>query len=132
MTRKTFRHVATLSVIGATSLALSACGGDDESVAEGTVSASQGNSGLAVVAEDISFPEDTYQAAAGDVAVTYENGGSIGHTLVIDGVDGFKLTVGSKGDVDRGSVQLDPGTYELYCDVPGHRDGGMEAVLEVR
>lgn len=84
-----------------------------------------------MLAEDISFPSDTYQAAAGTIQVTYENVGSIVHTLVIEDVDDFKLTVNSNGDVDEGSVDLEPGTYDMYCDVPGHRQAGMEATLEV-
>lgn len=74
-----------------------------------------------MLAEDISFPSDTYQATAGTVRVRYENVGSIVHTLAIDEVDDFKLTVNSNGDVDEGSVDLKPGTYDMHCDVPGHR-----------
>jgi uncharacterized cupredoxin-like copper-binding protein len=50
---------------------------------------------------------------------------------VIEGVDGFKLDVPTNGDVDEGSVDLQSGEYTIYCDVPGHRNAGMEATLEV-
>lgn len=84
---------------------------------------------LTVIAEDIDFPHDEYRVEAGEVDVVYENEGRIVHTLVIDGVDGFKLAVNSKGDVDEGSVEVEPGEYDLYCDIPGHRRAGMEATL---
>lgn len=108
--------------------ALTGCGGDDDSDA-----ASGGASGDAVdvVAQDIKFPSDTYEATAGAVDVAYRNEGSITHTLVIDGVDGFKLEVAGNGDTDEGTVDLGAGTYTLYCDVAGHREAGMEATLEV-
>jgi uncharacterized cupredoxin-like copper-binding protein len=51
---------------------------------------------------------------------------------LIEGVDGFKLDVAGKGDVDEGSVRLAPGTYTMYCDVAGHRQAGMHATIEVQ
>ena len=45
-------------------------------------------------------------------------------------MDGFELRAGA-GDKDSGSVELEPGTYTAYCDVPSHREGGMEAELKV-
>ena len=65
----------------------------------------------------------------------YQQQGSLPHSLVIEGadgaaVDGFKLEVGDAG-ADRGEVDLPPGNYVLYCDVPGHRGAGMEAELQV-
>jgi uncharacterized cupredoxin-like copper-binding protein len=53
------------------------------------------------------------------------------HTLAIEGVKGFKLEVPRPGDIDTGSVRLEPGSYTLFCDVPGHRQAGMEAPLTV-
>lgn len=52
-------------------------------------------------------------------------------TLIIEDVDDFKLTVNSNGDVNPGSVDLEPGTYDMYCNVPGHRQAGTEATLEI-
>lgn len=70
---------------------------------------------------------------AGEVKIGYINEDSIRHTLVIgkDGVKvpGFKLEIKSKGDADSGTVTLEPGTYVLLCDVPGHTN--MKATLTV-
>ncbi|MFP5577562.1 MAG: plastocyanin/azurin family copper-binding protein [Acidimicrobiia bacterium] len=122
----------TMALAGALALALTACGGDDDDDAATPAGDSgSGGSELGVIAEDIAFPAETYQADAGTIDVVYENEGSIEHTLLVEGVDDFKLTVTSNGDVDEGSVELDAGTYTIYCDVPGHQGAGMEATLEV-
>jgi len=114
-------------------LPIAACGGDDGggddagpppggSPAAGTVT---------VVAESgLRFDSERYEAEAGEVAFVLQNDDSAPHTLVIDGIedDTFKLEV---GDRDEGSVELEAGEYTLFCDVPGHRGGGMEATLTV-
>ena len=66
--------------------------------------------------------------------VAYVNDDTIRHTLVVvkDGtkVSGFELHINKKGDIDSGSVALEPGTYELICTVPGHQS--MKATLTVK
>jgi uncharacterized cupredoxin-like copper-binding protein len=84
-----------------------------------------------VVADDIKFPEDRYEATAGTVNLRSRNDGSINHTLVSDDVDGFKLEVATNGDEDQSTVDLEAGTYTVYFEVPGHREAGMAASLEV-
>lgn len=111
--------------------AVAACGGDDDSGSGSAVDLSSADSTVEILAEDISFPEDVYETEAGAIGFVYENVGSIRHTLVIEGESGFKLDVETKGDVDEGIIDLEPGTYTLICDVPGHRPAGMVADLVV-
>ena len=85
---------------------------------------------MTVVAEDVSLSASTYREKSGTIDVTYRNDGNLEHTLVIEGVDGFKLDVPAPGDVDEGSVELQPGNYVIFCDVVGHPEAGMEATLE--
>jgi plastocyanin len=76
--------------------------------------------------------EYTAKAKAGEVKIGYVNDGSLTHTLVIDGHPEFnKLQVTSKGQSEIGTAQLQPGTYQIYCDIPGHRAAGMQANLVV-
>lgn len=124
------RRIGLLTLGAVVGLGLAACGDDDAPSGAADAPSSSG-AGVTVVAADISLDESTYRADAGSVAITYRNEGSIEHTLVIEGVDGFKLDVPASGDVDEGSVDLQAGDYTIYCDVPGHRDAGMEATLEV-
>ncbi len=105
------------------------CGGDDDAAAPPDLG--ETDDALEVLAQDISFPNGTYAADAGRVGIVYENVGNIRHTLVIDGVEGFELDVNKKGDVDQAAVDLEPGTYSLFCDIPGHKAAGMIADLIV-
>jgi plastocyanin len=127
-----------LTVIGAlviTAAVLAACGGGDDGDGGGDgLSAGSGDGGgggpVSVVAQDsLSFDHDDYTATAGEVTIDYENGGNLTHTLLIDGVDDFKLSVSANGDTDEGTAELEPGDYRIYCDVPGHES--MEATLTV-
>lgn len=108
-----------------------ACGSDGADDGSPTSGVPVDGEGVTVAAEDITFPESTYSAEPGPLDVTYRNEGSIRHTLVIEDVEGFKLDVATHGDVDEGIVELEPGEYTMYCDVAGHREAGMEAVLDV-
>jgi cytochrome c oxidase subunit II len=126
-----------LTLIGALVIVagvLAGCGGDDDDGGSGgdglSTGSGDGGETVTVVAQDtLSFDGDTYTASAGEVTFEYENGGNLTHTLLIDGVDDFKLTVSANGDTDEGTAELDPGDYRIYCDIPGHES--MEATLTV-
>lgn len=121
ITRLSALVVAALLVFGMTG-----CGDDDA----GTADAERTKS-VEVVATDLKLSAKTYDAPAGEVEIKYRNDGKVEHTLVIEGVDGFKLDVPKNGDVDQATATLDVGFYTMYCDIPGHRAAGMEATLDV-
>jgi plastocyanin len=113
-------------------LVMAACGGDDGDGQGGNGLTSQSGDGGALTVEaldSLSFDRDSYAATAGEVEIVYENDGSMVHTLLIEGVDDFKLQVNTNGDTDTGTVELEAGEYRIYCDVPGH--SSMEATLTV-
>jgi uncharacterized cupredoxin-like copper-binding protein len=70
---------------------------------------------------------------AGPYVFELENEGEIGHDLAIEGpgVEGAKTPVIQPGQTAELEVDLEPGSYELYCTVPGHRDAGMETTVTV-
>lgn len=127
------RTLRSLAVAALIAIPLAACGDDDSSSSGSTTGGADtaGVTELEVTAEDIAFGEDSYEASAGSVEVTYSNEGAIPHSLVIEDVDGFRLEVEANGDVDEGTVELEAGSYRIYCDIPGHEDAGMVATLEV-
>jgi uncharacterized cupredoxin-like copper-binding protein len=69
-------------------------------------------------------------AKAGVVQIDY--GGATGHTLAIQDpkFNGFLLGT-DPGARKSGKVNMKPGTYTLYCTVPGHEAAGMKATLTV-
>ena len=78
--------------------------------------------------DTLKFDKDAYTAKAGTIDVRLVNDGSVNHTLLIKDVDDFELKVPG---TDEGTVDLEAGTYTLYCDVAGHEAAGMEAELTV-
>lgn len=122
---------ASLLMLVALSVAGSACGGDGETSSKAQAGGEATDRPLTVVAQDIKFPAGRFTASAGTVAIEYRDEGTLPHTLLIEGVDGFRLEVAGTGDVDRDTADLQPGEYVLYCDVAGHRQAGMEATLTV-
>ncbi len=131
MTNKRLTLIGALVITGAV---LAGCGGDDDGGGGDGLSTGSGDGGgdgtVTVVAQDsLRFDQDDYTASAGDVTIEYENAGNLTHTLLIDGVDDFKLSVTSNGDTDEGTVELEPGDYRIFCDIPGHES--MEATLTV-
>jgi plastocyanin len=116
------RTAAAATLIG---LPLTACGGGSSTASDDISKAN-----LTVHALDaLKFDKSEYTAPAGDVAIGYINDGSLQHDLLIDGHPGFKLTVTSKGQTKIGTTNLTPGTYTIYCDIPTHREAGMQATL---
>jgi uncharacterized cupredoxin-like copper-binding protein len=116
-------------VVGA--LALTACGGDDD---DDSASATIPAGAVEVHAADIGFPQKEFTATAGTVTFVYiDQPGVTKHTLEIEGVDKstFYLEINGAGDRDVGSVDLQAGTYTIFCDVPGHRAAGMEGTVTV-
>jgi len=120
----------TRSAIGAIALValLGACGDDDEP-GVAAQSCQPADADLRVAGDDrLSFDAESYDADAGCVEITLVNEGVIAHTLLVEGYDGFKLSVG-KSDSDR--IELAAGTYRIFCDIAGHEAAGMEAELVV-
>src|SRR5437588_270232 len=84
---------------------------------------------VAVQAEStLTFNAKTYTAKAGVVQFNYS--GPTGHTLAIQDpkFEGFLLTTDAGGP-KTGKVQLTPGSYTIYCTVPGHEAAGMKATV---
>ena len=107
------------------------CGSDDES-AGGTTSAGASES-VDLTAKEYAFdPADVSVDAAGKVTFRVRNDGEETHALEVEG-NGIEEEMESIGPGESGTltVDLEPGEYEFYCPVDGHREEGMEGKVVV-
>lgn len=87
---------------------------------------------LTVHAFDIGWREKELKIGPGEVTIEMVNEGAIAHTFVLEGVTGGKkLSTPSGGAKDHATFPLQAGTFTYFCDIPGHRQGGMEGKLTV-
>jgi hypothetical protein len=78
----------------------------------------------------LSFQAKDFTVPAGIVKINYIDLGGT-HTLVFDNpkLSGFELSVPQ--GLASGKVRLQPGTYTIYCTIPGHRQAGEQATITV-
>jgi uncharacterized cupredoxin-like copper-binding protein len=78
----------------------------------------------------IALPKSTLPA--GSYSFEVANDGKIEHDLVVEGngVDEKTQTI-EAGDTATLKVDLKPGTYDVYCSIPGHKQAGMDVKLTV-
>jgi len=131
------RAVLAAVSLGCLGLVASACGGGSGggggAAKSVTITAPSGGGTptLTVEAHDVFLRPNQVKAPAGKLKIDYVEDGSQQHTLVIDGVKGFKLEVGPGTKNASGTVDLQPGEYTYYCTVPGHRAQGMQGTITV-
>ena len=69
-------------------------------------------------------------APAGELTIRSPNKSGTPHDIVIDGKgDGAEV---QGGGVSEFKARFTPGSYEFYCSVPGHKEGGMTGKLTVK
>lgn len=76
------------------------------------------------------FQAKEFSVPAGIIDVKYNDQGGT-HTLVFDKPDLSYFQLAVPGGPTQGKVALTPGSYTIYCTIPGHRAAGMEATVTV-
>lgn len=107
-------------------LALTACGGGGSSTGPQPLD-------VTLKADNtFAYDQTTLSAKVGQtVNVTLENSGALEHTFLIDelGVNSGTIAAGQSGTITFTPDKA--GTYTYYCNVPGHKEGGMVGTLTV-
>ena len=105
---------------------------EEEERAKAKEEAAASKPDLITHAFDIGFREKELKIGPGTVRIQMVNEGAIAHTFVLEGVaGGKKLSTPSGGSEDHAAFDVQPGTYTYFCDIAGHRQGGMEGKLIV-
>jgi uncharacterized cupredoxin-like copper-binding protein len=137
------RRTGLLAACGAVAL-LVGCGGSDEPSAAPTSSSpatsaspseSPSASGTMVTVTEVDFSLQLSQTTftPGTYTFVAENAGNTTHALEIEGpgIEEQETDTLSPGDSGQITVELQAGTYELYCPVDGHKDRGMKTEITV-
>ena len=106
----------------------SSSAGSGAAAAKSVISLSTATSGA------LMFSTNSLSAKAGKVTIHFTNMAPEGHDLSIQqGTNGKVLaeTGVFKGGTKTLTLTLTPGKYTYYCNVPGHRQGGMQGTLTV-
>lgn len=117
-----------MSVVAVASVALAACGGGGD---DGGGAATAEDGSIQMEAGDLYFDPEEYSAEAGEVEIVVENVGAVEHDVVVEEVGDTSVVHVEPGQTGSGTIDLEAGTYTVYCSIPGHREAGMEATLNV-
>lgn len=90
-----------------------------------------GEAALNLEAQDIAWSETQLTVKPGDT-ITMTNAGQLEHDFTVDEL-GIKEVTPSNGDTVTITIPNDaqPGEFEFYCSVPGHKEAGMVGTLTV-
>jgi plastocyanin len=119
------RTKSLIAGLAALALALVGCGGDDAPAVTGD------GTSVEIVAGDMFYEPENVSANAGTIEITLINEGAAEHNLLVEEVGDVLVVHTDPGETATGTIDLEPGTYTIYCDIPGHRASGMEGTLTV-
>jgi plastocyanin len=122
--RQTMSRLVIYGALLAGALALAGCGGS------GDAAAAQ-NAGPVIVVQGLDtmrFSPDPINVKAGEpITITFKNAGVIAHDLITEGADRNARLVNVGGGRQQSATFLasKPGTYNVVCVQPGHKEAGM-------
>ena len=141
------RKILVALVVISVPFMLAACGDDDDTATEAATpsttaadttaeeSTTASGGGETVDLSEVEYkitPADP-TVKAGTVTFNISNDGQTVHNVEIEGngleEESEDLQPGATGEL---TVDLEPGTYEMYCSIDGHEDLGMKGEVTVQ
>jgi plastocyanin len=124
------RRALTFTVLA---LALAGCGGD-ENGEEAQAPEESPRQTITITETDFALePSSVELEAPGTYAFEVVNDGQVAHALEVEG-EGIEEETETlePGQRETLTVDLDSGSYELYCPVGDHKERGMTGTLDVK
>jgi plastocyanin len=123
------------SAAGAAGSAAESAGSAATSAGSSAASGGSSSSGQTLTADETEFKIalSSSSVTAGSYTITVKNDGKATHNLILKGPDGNT----QKSDTIQGgqqttmTVDLKPGSYEVWCGVGNHKAAGMDTTLTV-
>jgi uncharacterized cupredoxin-like copper-binding protein len=151
--RKSLALIAALCAV-AIPLTLAACGSDDETTTaasdttepittdqtttdettteDATTAASGGAETVDISEIEYKIDPSDPTVKAGEVTFAIKNDGTTVHNLEVEGNGVEEVSDDIQGGQSTDlTVSLEPGSYEMYCAIDGHKDLGMEGEITV-
>ena len=113
--------------LAATTLFIGGCGGAAETAPAGPVITVSGT-------DTMRFNPETIEVKAGQpVTISFKNAGVIAHDFITDGADkNARLVNVGGGRTQTATFEASkPGTYQVLCNQPGHKEAGMVGKIVV-
>lgn len=123
-----FGMFAMVTSVFALGLAARSAGDGGGSKGSGEAAPAGGTATLDVSLKDFSIDPGDLRVDAGAV-LNVTNDGAVVHNLAVDGAASEMFAAGEGGTLDLG--ELDPGTYTMVCEVPGHEAAGMKGTVVI-
>jgi uncharacterized cupredoxin-like copper-binding protein len=134
-------QMRTPAMAAATMLLLVACGGDGDGGGDAVTELSVEGT------NELRFEPDEYTIPVGEEVTVELTSDGVEHDFVIEGGADVAEAGEQEEDVPEGDLEVvhadagetasgtvtvnETGTYEVYCNIPGHREAGMVATLTV-
>ncbi len=124
-----FATVTALAALSFGVVAVYVAAEDGDAAAPGTAVAAAAP--VEVTLGDLFIEPGALVVPAGDVTLAVTNEGATAHDLTVEELGVATPSIDGGGSASLPLGELAAGEYTLYCSIPGHRSGGMEATMSV-
>lgn len=123
-----FAAISILTAIFAVGIAARAVDRAENAAPAASAGSAGGGDTVSVTMTDFAFTPDEITVAAGG-SIEFVNEANQPHDFHVEGLKTPLISGGDSFVLDVS--ELEPGTYDVWCDIPGHKDAGMRGSLTI-